>query len=125
IQQRGWQTVSLGGTHRTPANPDGDCWTGRADLLSARFGVRISVPEQNRQYTLTPDVVVSGWLIATFRLRRPPPRPDLERTRTTANPGTMWAMLMHALYLVGKRIIGGGPPSHGHHAPMQTPSLCA
>jgi len=58
VQQRRRQTVAFGGIQRQSANSDRDFWTGCSDLSTARFGVRISVPEPlskfaNVEYALT------------------------------------------------------------------------
>jgi hypothetical protein len=47
VQQRRWQTPTFGGTQRHSANSDREFGTGRSDLLTARFRVRIPVPEPN------------------------------------------------------------------------------
>jgi hypothetical protein len=67
-QQRPRKTVSPGGNQRHSANSDPDFRTGRAELLTARFRVRVPVPEppSNVQVRLLGDKTASAAVRLTF-----------------------------------------------------------
>src|SRR5438874_1870154 len=54
LQQRRWQTAILGGTQHHSANSDRRFRTGGSDLLTARFRVRVPVPEPHFEFKIGP-----------------------------------------------------------------------